>query len=166
MKLSEIIIISLLVITQLEVLSYICYKYYIEFKKHSKVKKDDILKSLVTKQKEDELIVEKDKDITMIDEYIKYIKSVIDNYNNSRSKRISLKTRQTLLLNTINILPIASRHIQLSYYYNLDDKEWYKLTDRDMMMLLESAYNDYTHDNLDSLNSVFTASLRLRDDRR
>ena len=34
------------------------------------------------------------------------------------------------------------------------------------MMLLESAYNDYTHENLDSLNSIFTAALRLRDDKR
>ena len=70
------------------------------------------------------------------------------------------------LLKTIDIIPVASRHINLNYYYNLEDKEWYKLTDRDMMMLLESAYNDYTHENLDSLNSIFTAALRLRDDKR
>ena len=71
-----------------------------------------------------------------------------------------------ILLKTIDIIPVASRHINLNYYYNLEDKEWYKLTDRDMMMLLESAYNDYTHENLDSLNSIFTAALRLRDDKR
>ena len=35
-----------------------------------------------------------------------------------------------------------------------------------MVMILESAYNDYTHDNLDSLNSIITAILRLRDDKR
>ena len=82
------------------------------------------------------------------------------------NKKIALRTRQELLLKTIDIIPVASRHINLNYYYNLEDKEWYKLTDRDMMMLLESAYNDYTHENLDSLNSIFTAALRLRDDKR
>ena len=102
----------------------------------------------------------------MIDEYVNYIKQTLENYNNSRSKKIALRTRQELLLKTIDIIPVASRHINLNYYYNLEDKEWYKLTDRDMMMLLESAYNDYTHENLDSLNSIFTAALRLRDDKR
>ena len=102
----------------------------------------------------------------MIDEYVNYIKQMLENYNNSRNKKIALRTRQELLLKTIDIIPVASRHINLNYYYNLEDKEWYKLTDRDMMMLLESAYNDYTHENLDSLNSIFTAALRLRDDKR
>ena len=141
-------------------------KYKRVFKKFRKNKKAEIIKSLATRQKEDELVVEKDKDITMIDEYVNYIKQTLENYNNSRSKKIALRTRQELLLKTIDIIPVASRHINLNYYYNLEDKEWYKLTDRDMMMLLESAYNDYTHENLDSLNSIFTAALRLRDDKR
>ena len=94
------------------------------------------------------------------------LKEVLDSYNKSRSKKVALRTRQELLIRTINIIPVASRHIDLNYYYNLEDKEWYSLTDRDMFMLLESASNDYTHDNLDSLNSIFTAALRLRDDKR
>lgn len=163
MSKADIIIIILFVIVHVELL---LEKYKRVFKKFRKNKKAEIIKSLVTRQKEDELVVEKDKDITMIDEYVNYIKQILENYNNSRSKKIALRTRQELLLKTIDIIPVASRHINLNYYYNLEDKEWYKLTDRDMMMLLESAYNDYTHENLDSLNSIFTAALRLRDDKR
>lgn len=163
MSKADIIIIILFVIVHVELL---LEKYKRVFKKFRKNKKDEIIKSLATRQKEDELVVEKDKDITMIDEYVNYIKQTLENYNNSRSKKIALRTRQELLLKTIDIIPVASRHINLNYYYNLEDKEWYKLTDRDMMMLLESAYNDYTHENLDSLNSIFTAALRLRDDKR
>lgn len=163
MSKADIIIIILFVIVHVELL---LEKYKRVFKKFRKNKKAEIIKSLAIRQKEDELVVEKDKDITMIDEYVNYIKQTLENYNNSRSKKIALKTRQELLLKTIDIIPVASRHINLNYYYNLEDKEWYKLTDRDMMMLLESAYNDYTHENLDSLNSIFTAALRLRDDKR
>ena len=163
MSKADIIIIILFVIVHIELL---LEKYKRVFKKFRKNKKAEINKSLATRQKEDELVVEKDKDITMIDEYVNYIKQTLENYNNSRSKKIALRTRQELLLKTIDIIPVASRHINLNYYYNLEDKEWYKLTDRDMMMLLESAYNDYTHENLDSLNSIFTAALRLRDDKR
>ena len=163
MSKADIIIIILFVIVHVELL---LEKYKRVFKKFRKNKKAEIIKSLAIRQKEDELVVEKDKDITMIDEYVNYIKQTLDNYNNSRSKKIALRTRQELLLKTIDIIPVASRHINLNYYYNLEDKEWYKLTDRDMMMLLESAYNDYTHENLDSLNSIFTAALRLRDDKR
>ena len=163
MSKADIIIITLFVIVHVELL---LEKYKRVFKKFRKNKKAEIIKSLATRQKEDELVVEKDKDITMIDEYVNYIKQLLENYNNSRNKKIALRTRQELLLKTIDIIPVASRHINLNYYYNLEDKEWYKLTDRDMMMLLESAYNDYTHENLDSLNSIFTAALRLRDDKR
>lgn len=163
MSKADIIIIILFVIVHVELL---LEKYKRVFKKFRKNKKAEIIKSLATRQKEDELVVEKDKDITMIDEYVNYIKQLLENYNNSRNKKIALRTRQELLLKTIDIIPVASRHINLNYYYNLEDKEWYKLTDRDMMMLLESAYNDYTHENLDSLNSIFTAALRLRDDKR
>ena len=163
MSKADIIIIILFVIVHVELL---LEKYKRVFKKFRKNKKAEIIKSLAIRQKEDELVVEKDKDITMIDEYVNYIKQLLENYNNSRNKKIALRTRQELLLKTIDIIPVASRHINLNYYYNLEDKEWYKLTDRDMMMLLESAYNDYTHENLDSLNSIFTAALRLRDDKR
>ena len=163
MSKADIIIIILFVIVHVELL---LEKYKRVFKKFRKNKKAEIIKSLAIRQKEDELVVEKDKDITMIDEYVNYIKQTLENYNNSRSKKIALRTRQELLLKTIDIIPVASRHINLNYYYNLEDKEWYKLTDRDMMMLLESAYNDYTHESLDSLNSIFTAALRLRDDKR
>ena len=163
MNKTDIIIISMFLVVHIELI-YERYRY--KFKKFKKAKKEDFLKSLVIKQKEDELIVEKDKDIATLDEYVNFIKSILENYALSRNKKISLRTRQELLIKTIEVIPIASRHITLSYYYNLDDKEWYKLTDRDMMMLLETAYNDYTHDNLDSLNSIFTAALRLRDDKR
>ena len=163
MKDTNIILIVMFIIIQGEIL---WNRYKPVIKRRQKTRKEEIIKSLAERQKEDELVVEKDKDITMIDEYIAYIKLFLDNYNSSRSKRISLKKRQDLLIKTFNILPVVSRHIDLNYYYNLDDKEWYKLTDRDMIMLLESAYNDYTHENLESLNSIFTAALRLRDDKR
>ena len=134
MSKADIIIIILFVIVHVELL---LEKYKRVFKKFRKNKKAEIIKSLATRQKEDELVVEKDKDITMIDEYVNYIKQMLENYNNSRNKKIALRTRQELLLKTIDIIPVASRHINLNYYYNLEDKEWYKLTDRDMMMLYE-----------------------------
>ena len=163
MKDTNIILIVMFIIIQGEIL---WNRYKPVIKRRQKTRKEEVIKSLAERQKEDEIIVEKDKDIKMIDEYVNYIKQTLENYNNSRSKKIALRTRQELLLKTIDIIPVASRHINLNYYYNLEDKEWYKLTDRDMMMLLESAYNDYTHENLDSLNSIFTAALRLRDDKR
>jgi len=142
------------------------YRYKPLYEKNKKVKGDEILKSLANKQKEDALIVERDKDIVSLDEYISYIKDFLQKYHRSRNKKISYRTRQDLLLTTIKVLPVISKHIQLNYYYNLDDKEWYKLTDKDMISLLETAYNDYTHDNLDSLNTIISAALRLRDDKR
>lgn len=163
MRISDTIIILIFIIVHLELL---WEKYRPKFKKYSKHRKEIVIKSLAAKQKEDDLIVEKDKDLTIIDEYIKEIKQFIDNFNKSKNKKIAYRTRQNLLIKTINIIPTLSKHITLNYYYNLDDKEWYKLTDRDMVMLLESAYNDYTHENLDSLNSIITAVLRLRDDKR
>lgn len=142
------------------------YRYKPLYEKNKKVKGDEILKSLANKQKEDALIVERDKDIVSLDEYINYIKDFLQKYHKSRNKKISYRTRQDLLLATIKVFPVISKHIQLNYYYNLDDKEWYKLTDKDMIGLLETAYNDYTHDNLDSLNTIISAALRLRDDKR
>jgi hypothetical protein len=163
MNRTEIILLIMFIIIQAEILWNRYKPVYKSVKKH---RKDEVLKSLIAKQKEDALVIEKDQDITMIDNYMEYIKVFIENYNSSRSKRIALKSRQELLIKTVDILPIVARHIDLNYYYNLDDKEWYKLTDRDMIMLLETAYNDYTHENLDSLNSIITAALRLRDDKR
>ena len=110
MSKSEIIMLLIFIFVHIELF---CEKHKQFFKRFKKTRKEEIIKSLAIKQKEDELVVEKD-----------------------------------------------------NYYYNLDDKDWYKLTDRDMIMLLETAYNDYTHENLDSLNSIFTAALRLRDDKR
>ena len=163
MNRTEIILIILFLIVQIELLIIRYKPLYFKLKKN---KKEEVIQNLVNKQKEDSFILEKDKDLVLLDTYMEFIKQFLDNYNKSRSKRISLKTRQTLLIKTIDIIPIASQYIKLNYYYNLEDKEWYKLTDKDMILLLETSYNDYTHDNLDSLNSVFTAVLRLRDDRR
>lgn len=159
----DIMLLIMFLIVEGQLLWYRYKPLYLNFKKS---KDNDIIKNLANRQKEEDLVVEKDKDITDIDEYINYVKSFIDSYHKSRSKKISYRTRQDLLFKTIQILPVVSKHITLNYYYNLEDKEWYKLTDRDMVMILESAYNDYTHDNLDSLNSIITAVLRLRDDKR
>ena len=83
MSKADIIIIILFVIVHVELL---LEKYKRVFKKFRKNKKAEIIKSLAIRQKEDELVVEKDKDITMIDEYVNYIKQTLENYNNSRSK--------------------------------------------------------------------------------
>ena len=68
MSKADIIIIILFVIVHVELL---LEKYKRVFKKFRKNKKAEIIKSLATRQKEDELVVEKDKDITMIDDIIK-----------------------------------------------------------------------------------------------
>ena len=163
MKLS--ILISVLCFIIIEVQLFFYYKYPI-IKKKRKIKQTDVVNTLATKKMEDDLILEKDKDITLIDNYMKMIQDFLFNYNKSRSKKIAYRTRQTLLIETIKLIPVFSKYITLNYYYNLDDKEWAELTDRDMVLLLETAYNDFTHDNLDSINSVITAVLRLRDDKR
>lgn len=162
MKLTDVALIVMFIIVHIEL---ILYKHSDIFKRFKRNKKEVIIKSLSTKQREDELVLEKDKDLTSLDEYTKYIKTIIDDYNKSRSKRISLKTRKEALLETFKIVPIASKYITLNYYYNLEDKE-FNLNDKELMTMLETAYNDYNHDNLDSLNSIFTVVLRLRDEKK
>ncbi len=163
MSLEIKIVIALFVIAEVQL---IWYRYKPLYLKAKKDRQEDVVKKLVNKKMEDDLVLEKDKDITDIDKYMEYIKSIIDSYNSSRSKRISYRTRQELLLETIKILPTVAKYISLEYYYNLDDKEWYKLTDKDMILALEEVNRNYSHDNLECLNTAISASLRLRDDKR
>lgn len=94
------------------------------------------------------------------------IKNVLSDYNTSRRKDISLRTKQNLLYETFKVEPTISKYITLDYYYDLDDSEFTSLSDKDLMKMLESSYNDYTHDNLNSLNTIISVVLRLRDDKK
>lgn len=137
-----------------------------KIKRRIKFKEPNVINTIANKKLEDDLVIEKDRDLVLIDEYINFIKNILDKYNNSRNKRIAYRTRQEINFETFKIVPIVNKYITLAYYYNLDDKDWYQLTDTELMKMLEAAYNDYTHDNLDSLNSIISVALRLRDDKR
>ena len=156
-----IIILFILAETQL-----LWYRYKPLYKILKKNKKDNVTKTLADKQKQDDIILERDKDLGAIDKYVEYIATVISRFNKSRNKIIAYRIRQELLIKTIHIIPIASKYITVKCYYNLEDKEWCKLTDKDLMLALESSYNAYTHENLQSLDDIFSIAIRLRDDRK
>ena len=125
----------------------------------------DLVDTLKEQKLRDDLDLEKDRDLVLVDEYTIFISDVINKYNNSRSKRIAYKTRQALLYKTIEILPIFCKYIDVFYTYDPDVDPFEGKTDKEVMMALESAYNDFTHDNLESFNTILPIVVRLRDEK-
>jgi len=137
-----------------------------EVKARMNIKKEvEVVTTLAEKKLKDDIDLEKDKDLVLIDEYMKYLSSVIIKYNKSRSKRVAYTTRQELLAKTVSIVPIFSKYINIDYFYDPGDVTYKDVTDRDLMMMLESTYNDFTHDNLESFNNILSVVMRIRDDK-
>ena len=158
----EIVIIILFIIIETQVL----WNRYKPFcKTYTKAKSDDALKSLINKQKEEDLILEKEHDLILIDYYIESIHAFITKYHRNRSKRISYNSRQELLYRTISIIPIISKYIPLEFPDN-DNNEFYNLNDQELLINLENYYNDYTHDNLSCLQKIILIVIRIRDDKK
>lgn len=137
-----------------------------EIRSKKNIKKEvEVVTTLTEKKLKDDIDLEKDKDLVLIDEYMKFLKAVIEKYNSSRSKRIAYTTRQALLGRTVAIIPVFSKYISIDFFYDPEDATYKGVTDRDLMMMLESTYNDFTHDNLDCFNSILSVVMRLRDDK-
>ena len=162
MQIAELFLIVLLEVEAIVVL--VSLHKLLKSKKKVAIEKKTVTDTLMTKKIEDDLVIEKDRDLVLIDSYIEFIRKFIDDYNQSRPKKLTYRQRQTLNHETFKVLPTVSKYVDLDFYYDLDDKEFTSLTDKELMLMLESSYNDYTHDNLDSLNTIVNVSLRLRDD--
>lgn len=155
----------LMIIMEVELLFLIVVQFLKMKKTYKKVKleKQSVVDTLTSKKIEDDLVIEKDKDLVLIDTFMEYIKSFIEDYH--RTKKLTYRKRQDINYETFKIVATISKYITLDYYYDLDDEEFTKLSDKELMKVLETSYNDYTHDNLESLNRIITIALRLRDDK-
>lgn len=144
---------------------YLLFKDNIkELKKKRSLKKEvELVTTLTEKKKRDDIDLEKDKDLVTMDKYMEYINEVLTKYNKSRSKIVAFKTKQQLLGNTISVLTTFSKYINIDFFYNPDDPLFKDLGTRDLMMILETAYKDYTHDNLECFNTILAVALKLRD---
>ena len=162
MKVDILIIIVLFIIIEAQVL----WNRYKPFcKTYTKSKSDDALKSLITKQKEEDLVLEKEHDLILIDSYIETVHEFIIKYHRNRSKRIAYSSRQELLYKTISIIPIVSKYISLEFP-DKDNNEFYNLKDEELLINLGNYYNDYTHDNLSCLQKIILIVIRIRDDKK
>ena len=152
-------------IVELLLLTYVVFSSEIKgIRTKMKIKKEvAAVTSLTEKKMKDDLDLERDKDFVSIDEYMKYLKDVIEKFDKSRSKKIAYNTRQRLLNETIQIIPVFDKYIGIDYFYDPEDTTFKNMSDRELMELLESIYNDFTHDNLESFNSIISVVLRLRD---
>ena len=151
-------------VTLLLVLYLVFSKEIKDFKSNRKIKKEvSAVTSLAEKKIKDDLDLERDKDLVLIDEYMSYISEVINKFNTSRSKKVSLNTRQILLSKTIQMIFIFDKYITIDFYYDPYDPTFKNLTDRELMELLESVYNDFTHNNLECFNNILSLVIRLRD---
>lgn len=135
-----------------------------ELKRVKSLKKEvELVTTLTEKKKRDDIDLEKDKDLVLIDKYMEYVSEVINRYNKSRSKIVAQKTKQELLGKTIEIIPTFSKYVNLEFYYDPSDELFKGMNVRDLMMVLESSYKDYTHDNLECFNTILTVAQKLRD---
>ena len=156
--------------TIIEILILISVLYLIFEKKihnhkvSKKIKEErEFATTMQEKKLKDDIDLEKDRDLVLIDDYMKDVKDILDRYNNSRSKKIAYTTRQKLLYATITMIPVFNKYIIIDFYYDPDDSYLKNMSDRDLMKMLESSYNDFTHDNLEGFNSILSIVLKLRD---
>lgn len=124
-----------------------------------------ITNTIYKKKLEDDFIQEKEEDIININKYLKYIKESIDKYNNSRSKKISFRTRRSLLYYTILFIPYFTKYTEISFDYDIDSIYWKKLDDRDIMKNLIESYNSFSIESPESFNDIVKNILLLSDNR-
>ena len=69
-----------------------------DIKSKMKIRKEvAAVTSLTEKKLKDDMSLEKDKDFVIIDDYMKYLKEVMEKYDKSRSKKVAYATRQNLI---------------------------------------------------------------------
>ena len=128
-------------------------------------KKENIVSVLTNIKKEDDFIIDREKDDILIDNYLSVVKDIISSYEKSRSKVISFRTRRKLLYYTIMIIPTISKYTQIDIDYDVTSKILPKRTDKDIMRLLVEAYNSFSKDALESFNDLLLCSLLLSDNK-
>ena len=128
-------------------------------------KKENIVSVLTNIKKEDDFIIDREKDDILIDNYLSIVKDIISSYEKSRSKVIAFRTRRKLLYYTIMIIPTISKYTQIDIDYDVASKILPKRTDKDIMRLLVEAYNSFSKDALESFNDLLLCSLLLSDNK-
>lgn len=157
---SNIIITIVLVL----VLYIILEKKLHNIKITKKIKEErEFTTTMQEKKLKDDIDLERDRDLGLIKDYMKDVKDILDRYNNSRSKKIAYTTRQRLLYITITMIPIFNKYIVIDFYYDPDDSYLKNMSDKDLMKMLESSYNDFTQENLEGFNNILSIVLKLRD---
>ena len=124
-------------------------------------KKENIVSVLANIKKEDDFIIDREKDDILIDNYLYIVKDIISSYEKSRSKVIAFRTRRKLLYYTIMIIPVISKYTQIDIDYDVASKILPKRADKDIMRLLVEAYNSFSKDALESFNDLLLCSLLL-----
>ena len=128
-------------------------------------KKENIVSVLTSIKKEDDFIIDREKDDILIDNYLYIVKDIISSYEKSRSKVIAFRTRRKLLYYTIMIIPVISKYTQIDIDYDIASKILPKRADKDIMRLLVEAYNSFSKDALESFNDLLLCSLLLSDNK-
>lgn len=128
-------------------------------------KKENIVSVLTNIKKEDDFIIDREKDDILIDNYLYIVKDIISSYEKSRSKVIAFRTRRKLLYYTIMIIPVISKYTQIDIDYDIASKILPKRADKDIMRLLVEAYNSFSKDALESFNDLLLCSLLLSDNK-
>lgn len=128
-------------------------------------KKENIVSVLTNIKKEDDFIIDREKDDILIDNYLSVVKDIISSYEKSRSKVIAFRTRRKLLYYTIMIIPTISKYTQIDIDYDVASKILPKRADKDIMRLLVEAYNSFSKDALESFNDLLLCSLLLSDNK-
>lgn len=128
-------------------------------------KKENIVSVLTNIKKEDDFIIDREKDDILIDNYLYIVKDIISSYEKSRSKVIAFRTRRKLLYYTIMIIPTISKYTQIDIDYDVASKILPKRADKDIMRLLVEAYNSFSKDALESFNDLLLCSLLLSDNK-
>lgn len=128
-------------------------------------KSETIVEVLTSIKKEDDFVLDKERDSILIDEYLKEVKSLIDSFDKSRSKLVSFRTRRKFIYDTIMIIPVISKYMDLSIEYDTTSKLLSRKTDRDIMILLTEAYNSFSKEAPEAFNDILLCSLLLSDNK-
>lgn len=125
----------------------------------------DIVTELVKVKDRTDLDIDRERDNLMINNYMKFVKDVLNFYDNSRSKLVSYRTRRQMMYNLIMILPIISKYADISFEYDITSKVPSIPKDRDVMRLLKEAYNSYSEENPEAINDIILCTLWLSDNK-
>lgn len=138
----------------------------IRFKKARDIRKsENIVDVLTSIKREDDYVLDRERDDLALDEYLKDVKSIIDNYDKSRSKMIAFRTRRALLYKTIMIIQVISKYTTIDVEYDIDSKILPKRSDKDIMRLLVESYNNFSKDAPETFNDLLLCALLLSDNK-